>query len=78
MLPPRCPPQVGDPFTAVALKGLFEALVAEGCVVVATSNRAPSELDRQAKALVLSSPQQSLGRWLRQDCHQAPPIPLLC
>ncbi len=39
-------PQVGDPFTAVALKGLMEALMAEGCVVVATSNRAPSEFDR--------------------------------
>ncbi|KAL4857708.1 AFG1-like ATPase [Chlorella vulgaris] len=38
--------QVSDPFTAAALKGLVEALVAEGCVIVATSNRAPGELDR--------------------------------
>jgi predicted ATPase len=38
--------QVTDVFSAVALKGLFEALVAEGCVVVATSNRAPWELPR--------------------------------
>ncbi|PRW45179.1 lactation elevated 1 [Chlorella sorokiniana] len=38
--------QVSDPFSAVALKGLFEALLAEGCVVVGTSNRAPAELDR--------------------------------
>lgn len=46
-LAPCLPPtQVSDPFSAVALKGLFEALLAEGCVVVATSNRAPAELDR--------------------------------
>jgi hypothetical protein len=36
--------QVGDPFTAVALKGLLEVLLASGCCVVATSNRAPAEL----------------------------------
>ncbi|KAL4438248.1 hypothetical protein ABPG77_010609 [Micractinium sp. CCAP 211/92] len=47
-LPGSCPfvlPQISDTFTAAALKGLLEALVAEGCVVVATSNRAPHELD---------------------------------
>ncbi|PSC70423.1 lactation elevated 1 isoform X1 [Micractinium conductrix] len=38
--------QISDVFSAAALKGLLEALHAEGCVVVATSNRAPSELDR--------------------------------
>jgi predicted ATPase len=36
--------QVTDVFSAVALKGLFEALLAEGCVIVCTSNRAPREL----------------------------------
>lgn len=34
-------------FNAVALKGLMEALLDEGCVVVATSNRAPWELNRR-------------------------------
>lgn len=43
---PLVSPQISDTFTAAALKGLLEALVAEGCVVVATSNRAPHELDR--------------------------------
>lgn len=38
--------QVNDVFNAVALKGLMEALIQEGCVVVATSNRAPWELNR--------------------------------
>ncbi|EFN56377.1 hypothetical protein CHLNCDRAFT_22490, partial [Chlorella variabilis] len=40
---PGCPSFLPQ---AVALKGLVEALLAEGCVVVATSNRAPWELDR--------------------------------
>ncbi|GFR49686.1 hypothetical protein Agub_g11835 [Astrephomene gubernaculifera] len=38
--------QVTDVFSAVALKGLIEALTSAGCVVVATSNRAPHELPR--------------------------------
>ena len=42
--------QISDVFSAAALKGLLEALHAEGCVVVATSNRAPSELDRWVAA----------------------------
>lgn len=36
-----------DPYTAVVLKGLFEALMDEGGVLVCTSNRAPDELPRQ-------------------------------
>ncbi|KAK9864901.1 hypothetical protein WJX84_010909 [Apatococcus fuscideae] len=36
--------QITDPFTAIALKGLVEVLMEEGCVVCATSNRAPWEL----------------------------------
>ena len=35
-----------DVFSAVALKGLWEALTGAGCVVVATSNRAPEDLPR--------------------------------
>ncbi|KAG2436005.1 hypothetical protein HYH02_011718 [Chlamydomonas schloesseri] len=38
--------QVTDVFSAVALKGLVEALTAAGCVLVATSNRAPEHLPR--------------------------------
>ncbi|MEW5309365.1 MAG: hypothetical protein WDW38_001259 [Sanguina aurantia] len=38
--------QVSDVFSAVALKGIFEALNASGCVVVCTSNRQPHELPR--------------------------------
>ncbi|KXZ47776.1 hypothetical protein GPECTOR_33g658 [Gonium pectorale] len=38
--------QVTDVFSAVALKGLVEALSSSGCVLVATSNRAPLELPR--------------------------------
>lgn len=45
-LAPGSSPQISDTFTAAALKGLLEVLVEEGCVVVATSNRAPHELDR--------------------------------
>ena len=43
---PGCPSFLPQ---AVALKGLVEALLAEGCVVVATSNRAPWELDRHVR-----------------------------
>lgn len=39
-------PQVTDVFSAVALKGLFEQLAADGCVLVATSNRAPDQVRR--------------------------------
>ncbi|KAK9816417.1 hypothetical protein WJX72_000026 [[Myrmecia] bisecta] len=39
--------QVTGPFEAVALKGVMEALLAKGCVIVATSNRAPGALNRQ-------------------------------
>ncbi|GAB4817182.1 hypothetical protein N2152v2_004228 [Parachlorella kessleri] len=39
--------QSDDVFNIVALKGLMEALMDEGCVVVATSNRAPWELNRR-------------------------------
>jgi cell division protein ZapE len=38
--------QVGDVFSAAALKALLEALTAEGCVVVTTSNRHPADLPR--------------------------------
>lgn len=38
--------QVTDPFAAVALKGVMEALLEEGCIIVATSNRAPWDLNR--------------------------------
>jgi predicted ATPase len=38
--------QVGDVFSATALKALLEALTAEGCVVVTTSNRHPADLPR--------------------------------
>ena len=38
--------QSNDVFNIVALKGLMEALMDDGCVVVATSNRAPWELNR--------------------------------
>ncbi len=38
--------QVTDVFAAVALKGLVEVLTAEGCTVVATSNRPPWDLPR--------------------------------
>jgi predicted ATPase len=41
-----CCPQVGDVFSAAALKALLEALTAEGCVVVTTSNRHPADLPR--------------------------------
>ncbi|GBF94229.1 hypothetical protein Rsub_06499 [Raphidocelis subcapitata] len=41
-----CFDEVTDVWSAVALKALFEALTSEGCVVVATSNRAPHELPR--------------------------------
>ena len=33
-------------FSAVALKGLVEALTAAGCVLVGSSNRAPQHLPR--------------------------------
>jgi predicted ATPase len=33
-------------WSAAALKALLEALTAEGCVVVTTSNRHPAELPR--------------------------------
>lgn len=33
-------------FSAAALKALLEALTAEGCVVVTTSNRHPADLPR--------------------------------
>eukprot|EP00884_Botryococcus_braunii_P008027 jgi/Botrbrau1/17225/Bobra.0621s0003.1 len=39
--------QVPDPFAAIALKGVMESLLEEGCVIVATSNRAPWDLNRQ-------------------------------
>jgi predicted ATPase len=38
--------QVGDVFSAAALKALLEALTAQGCVVVTTSNRHPADLPR--------------------------------
>ncbi|GLI71253.1 hypothetical protein VaNZ11_016376 [Volvox africanus] len=38
--------QVTDVFSAVALKGLVEALTSAGCVLVCTSNRAPADLPR--------------------------------
>ncbi|KAG2426188.1 hypothetical protein HXX76_013169 [Chlamydomonas incerta] len=38
--------QVTDVFSAVALKGLVEALSGAGCVLVGTSNRAPEHLPR--------------------------------
>lgn len=38
--------QITDPYTASILKGLFEVLLAEGCIVCMTSNRAPWELPR--------------------------------
>ncbi|GIL54549.1 hypothetical protein Vafri_10294, partial [Volvox africanus] len=38
--------QVTDVFSAVALKGLVEALTSAGCVLVCTSNRAPLDLPR--------------------------------
>eukprot|EP00879_Flechtneria_rotunda_P031643 GHRR01034588.1.p1 GENE.GHRR01034588.1~~GHRR01034588.1.p1 ORF type:complete len:297 (+),score=107.91 GHRR01034588.1:56-946(+) len=38
--------QVGDVFSAAALKALLEVLTAEGCVIVTTSNRHPGDLPR--------------------------------
>lgn len=38
--------QVSDPFTAVALKGVFEHLLESGAVLVMTSNRHPKDLNR--------------------------------
>ena len=38
--------QSNDVFNIVTLKGLMEALMDEGCMVVTTSNRAPWELNR--------------------------------
>jgi predicted ATPase len=37
---------VTDPFTAIVLGGLLERLLARGAVVVATSNKAPRELNQ--------------------------------
>ncbi|BDA42478.1 probable AFG1-like ATPase [Coccomyxa sp. Obi] len=38
--------QIDDPFTAVALKGVMEALMDQGTVIVCTSNSAPWDLNR--------------------------------
>lgn len=38
--------QIDDPFTAVALKGVMEALMDHGTVIVCTSNSAPWDLNR--------------------------------
>lgn len=38
--------QIDDPFTAVALKGVMEALMDFGTVIVCTSNSAPWDLNR--------------------------------
>jgi hypothetical protein len=46
LLLPFVDAQVGDVFSAAALKALLEALTAEGVVVVTTSNRHPAELPR--------------------------------
>jgi predicted ATPase len=48
--------QVTDVWSAVALKALFEALVAEGCVVVLTSNRWGAGGFRRGVGLVLRCP----------------------
>ena len=37
--------QIGDPFAAIALKGVFEALMEYGTVIVCTSNLAPWDLN---------------------------------
>ncbi|KAK9808342.1 hypothetical protein WJX73_003940 [Symbiochloris irregularis] len=39
--------QVTDPFAAVALKGILEALLEMGVIIVATANRAPWDWNRQ-------------------------------
>eukprot|EP00250_Pteridium_aquilinum_P001043 c11233_g1_i1 orf=42-1949(+) len=39
--------QVVDVFTAVALAGIFTALIKRGAIIVATSNRAPSDLNKE-------------------------------
>jgi predicted ATPase len=46
LLTAACLSQIGDVFSAAALKALLEALTAEGCVVVTTSNRHPADLPR--------------------------------
>ncbi len=38
--------QIDDPFTAVALKGVMEALMDFGTVIVCTSNSSPYDLNR--------------------------------
>lgn len=39
--------QVVDVFTAVALAGIFTALIKRGAIIVATSNRAPADLNKE-------------------------------
>lgn len=38
--------QVGDPYTAIAVKGMLEALLDQGTIVVCTSNSSIRELNR--------------------------------
>ncbi|KAI5063698.1 hypothetical protein GOP47_0022245 [Adiantum capillus-veneris] len=58
--------QVVDVFTAVALAGIFTALIKKGAVVVLTSNRAPTDLNKEGMQKELFN---KFISELQQHCH---------
>eukprot|EP00976_Prorocentrum_cordatum_P047179 953018-Prorocentrum_minimum.AAC.1 len=57
--------QVTDSFTAVALRAVFETLLNEGVVLVATANRPPDQLlaDKDVLLPAFVAFASSLPRW---------------